>query len=169
MKKTSLLIVSLIVSAVFTSCSSFYNLAEQNTRLLPVASTAHTIPTVADLSVSSVKITHQVTVNNNFSLKELSNFGDSPQIVYYEKLAANEAAQKYDADVIVAPSYVITTSDDHKSLIITVSGYPATYTNFRPATPVDMEMIKNETESNMIVPCTSSQITDPNWRQKYTR
>ena len=152
-----------------TSCSSEYSLSENNTRLLPVTSTAHTIPTVADLVVSSEKISHKVTVKNRFSLKDLSNYGESPKMVYLQNLAATQAAQKYDADVLVAPSYSITTSDDLRTITITVTGYPATYANFRSATPADMEMIKNDPEKTMVVPCTSSSITDPSWSESYTQ
>lgn len=151
------------------SCSSEFILTENNTRMLPVSSTAHTIPTVADLRVSTSKISHQVTVKNRYSLKDISNYGDSPKMVYLQKLAITQAAQKYDADVIVAPSYSISTSDDLKSITVTVTGYPATYTNFRPATPADMEMIANDPERSMIVPCAASSITDPSWSESYTR
>ncbi|KWW30057.1 MAG: Uncharacterized protein AUK63_1103 [bacterium P3] len=162
--------ISVVTAGLWAaSCSSSFNLTENNTRLLPVSSTAHTTPTVADLRVSSAKISHQVTVKNRFSLKDLSNYGDSPKMVYLQKLAATQAAQKYDADVIVAPSYSITTSDDFRTITVTVTGYPATYANFRPATPADMEMIAKDPERSMIVPCTSSSITDPSWSESYTR
>lgn len=169
MKKTlfALSVISLGLMAV--SCSSTFNLSESNTRLLPVSSTAHTLPTIADLKVSSAKISHQVTVKNQFSLKEISSYGDSPKMVYLQKLAATQAAQKYDADVLIAPSYSITTSDDLKTVTVTVTGYPATYTNFRTATAEDMMMIKNDPNGSMVVPCTSSSITDPSWNESYTR
>ena len=169
MKKCLFYVAALIAGVVLSSCSSSYGLVEKSTRLLPVNSSAHTIPTIADLQVSSMKISHQVNVKNTFSLKELSNFGESPKMVHLEKLAATEAAQKYEADVIVAPSYTIATSSDFKTLTITVTGYPANYTNFRSATAADMEIIKSNPDGSMVVPCTSSSITDPSWSQQYTR
>ena len=90
-------------------------------------------------------------------------------MVYLQKLAVTQAAQKYDADIIVAPSYSITTSDDLKTVTVTVTGYPATYTNFRSATATDMEIISKNPENSMVVPCTSSTITEPTWNEKNTR
>lgn len=169
MKKLLFLIATATIGLFSTSCSSEYGITENNTRLMPVTSTAHTMPTVAELRVSSSKISHQVTVTNRFSLKDISNYGDSPKMVYLQKLALNQAAQKYDADVIVAPSYSITTSDDLKTITITVTGYPANYYNFHTATTEEMNIISNDPEHSMVVPCTSSSITDPSWSESYTR
>ena len=169
MKKLFVVGVASLMGLFASSCGSTFSLTETSTRLLPVNSTAYTLPTVADLRVSSAKISHQVTVANHFSLKELSNTGDSPKMVYLQKLAVTQAAQKYDADIIVAPSYSITTSDDLKTVTVTVTGYPATYTNFRSATATDMEIISKNPENSMVVPCTSSTITEPTWNEKNTR
>ena len=152
------------------SCSSqYYGITENNTRLMPVTSTAHTMPTVAELRVSSAKISHQVTVANKYTLNDIANFGESPKMVYLQKLALTQAAQKYDADVIVAPSYSIITSDDMKSITVTITGYPASYVNFHTATAAEMDIINKDPEHSMIVPCTSSSISDPNWNENHTR
>ena len=158
------------VGLLSVSCSSQYSgITENNTRLMPVTSTAHTMPTVAELRVSSAKISHQVTVANKYSFRDIADFGDSPKMVYLQKLALTQAAQKYDADIIVAPSYSITTSDDMKSITVTVTGYPANYVNFHTATAAEMDIINKDPEHSMVVPCTSSSITDPSWNESYTR
>lgn len=169
MKRILYIIAVAAIGILSVSCSSEYGITENNTRLMPVNSTAHTLPTVAELRVSSSKISHQLSVKNTYSLKDIYNFGDSPKMVYLQKLALNQAAQKYDADVIVAPSYSITTSDDQKTITVTVTGYPANYYNFHTATTEEMNIISNDPEHSMVVPCTSSSITDPSWSESYTR
>lgn len=169
MKKLLFIGMAACIGWMLSSCGSQRILSENNTRLLPVSSTAYTIPTVADLRVSSSKISHQVTVANRFSSKELSEESDSPILLHLQKMAITQAAMKYDADLIVAPSYSISTADDQKTITVTVTGYPANYTNFRPATAADMEIIGKNPETNMVVPCTSTAITEPTWNEKHTR
>lgn len=169
MRKLFFAIAAVAFGMISVSCSSEFSITENNTRMMPVNSTAHTMPTVAELRVSSSKISHQVTVKNRYSLKEISNYGDSPKMVYLQKLALTQAAQKYDADVIVAPSYSITTSEDLKNITVTVTGYPANYINFHSATAEEMDIISKDPANSMVVPCTSSSITDPSWSESYTR
>ena len=58
-----------------------------------------------------------------------------------EVVVAN-AAKANNADVIVAPTINITT-DVNKNLVIVVTGYPATYKNFRNVTDADKWIIDN--------------------------
>ena len=169
MNKLFLALAVAFVGLMSVSCSSEVGLTENGTRLMPVTSTAHTMPTVAELRVSSSKISHQLNVKNHYTLKDISDFGDSPKMVYLKKLAVSQAAQKYDADLIVAPSYSITTSEDLKTITVTVTGYPANYVNFHTATAAEMDIISKDPEHSMVVPCTSSSITDPNWNETYIR
>lgn len=54
----------------------------------------------------------------------------------YKKTALLNAAKKYGADVIVAATIEVETTDSG-NLKITVMGFPARYTNFRKATEKD--------------------------------
>lgn len=64
------------------------------------------------------------------------------EILNDEKRALFRACQEADADAIIEPlfdSYVY--EKDTKMLIIELSGYPVKYTNFRPATKAEIDMI----------------------------
>lgn len=59
-----------------------------------------------------------------------------------QKRAMYRACQEADADAIIEPlfdSYVY--EKDQKVLVVELSGYPVRYTNFRPATKTEIEMI----------------------------
>ena len=166
--KKNILFFSVAVVLFLASCSSSYNLAENNTKLLSVGSSAYTLPTVAELNVSATKISFQMTYQNNLSLKDISKFSDSPKVQYMIKLTMNKAAEKYEADVIVAPNYTIATSEDFKNVTITVTGYPATYTNFHTATATEMNLIKGG-EGSTVIPCSAASINDRGWNEFYAR
>lgn len=71
-----------------------------------------------------------------------------------EKRALFRACQEADADAIIEPlfdSYVY--EKDTKLLIIELSGYPVKYTNFRPATKSEIEMI------GVVYPTTSTSVS----------
>lgn len=169
MKKNILIIASVVAAFFVTSCTQTYNLTEDNTHLLNVASSAYTLPTVAELQVTPTKISFQMTYNNNLSLKDISAFSESPKVQYMVKLTLNKAAAKYDADIIVAPNYSIATSEDYRKVTVTITGYPATYTNFRTATAADMEIIKGGNSGSEVVPCSASSINDRSWNEFYAR
>ena len=160
-----------VIAFFVTSCSNTYNLTDNNTHLLTVASSAQTMPVVADLQVSNSKITFDMTFKNNLALRDISEFSASPKVQYMIKLTLNKAAEKYDADIIVAPNYNITTSEDFRSVTVSVTGYPATYANFRTATAEDVEIIKNAgtNEATAIVPCSAASINDRSWSEFYAR
>ena len=170
MKKNILVLVAAIAALFATSCGTTYNITDNNTHLLSVASSAYTLPTVAELQVTATKISFQMTYKNNLSLKDIADFSASPKVQYMIKLTLNKAAEKYDADLIVAPNYSIATSEDYKNVTVSITGYPATYTNFRTATSADMEMIKNGTQKGTaVVPCSASSINDREWNEFYAR
>ncbi len=60
-----------------------------------------------------------------------------------EKRAMYRACQEADADAIIEPlfdSYVY--DKDTKTLVVELSGYPVKYTNFRPASKDEIQMIQ---------------------------
>ncbi|MBQ4376734.1 MAG: hypothetical protein II793_03465 [Bacteroidales bacterium] len=168
MKKSILVLAIAAVAVMFASCGTTYNLTDNNTHLLTVASSAYTLPTVAELQVTPTKISFQMTYKNNLSLKDISEFSASPKVQYMIKLTLNKAAEKYDADLIVAPNYSIATSEDFKNVTVSITGYPANYANFRTATASDMEMIKNG-GGTTVVPCSASSINDREYNEFYAR
>ena len=58
-----------------------------------------------------------------------------------KKIALSKAAKIYDADLLVGTIIDVITNDAGL-LEITVSGYPAKYTNFRNATKTDIENVQ---------------------------
>ena len=107
----------------------------------PVA-TAHTTPIVADLSVSPNRITHKETFGNAITESDIKNPELSAEIRYLKSYTLTRAAKTNNADLILVPVYEVKTSDDMKTITVEVTGYPASYSNFRKATTADLDLIK---------------------------
>ncbi len=107
----------------------------------PVA-TAHTTPIVADLSVTQTRITHKETFGNNLTAADLTNPNRSAEINYLKDYTLTRAAKLNNADIIIAPTYDIKTSQDMNTITVEITGYPASYTNFRKATVTDLDLIQ---------------------------
>lgn len=75
-------------------------------------------PTIADLNVSTVKVTGTAS-------------GSSYQSGNVRSVAVANALDKVNADILIEPQYEAVTSNGQ--VTITVTGYPATYKNFRKA------------------------------------
>ena len=58
----------------------------------------------------------------------------------FKKVALSRAARKYEADVIVGATVDVVTNSLGR-IEITISGYPARYTNFRNATAQDVSLV----------------------------
>lgn len=115
---------------------------ESSTRNLEPDHYMMTAPLIADVVVSPQKITYTekeaykifpVTAGNAQQLKEMM-----PDL---KKIALSRAAKIYDADLLVGTIIDVITNDEGL-LEITVSGYPAKYTNFRNATQADIENVQ---------------------------
>jgi uncharacterized protein YceK len=87
------------------------------------------IPVLANLDVSSTKVTGQATERGNYNLQIL------------KVKAVNNAITASNADVLVEPRFTI--DADTRSATVSVIGYPATYKNFRNVTENDSLLIKN--------------------------
>lgn len=95
-------------------------------------------PLIADLEVSSTKITYT----------EKAAFLDFPvtttmikEIPEFKKIALSRAARSCNADVMVGTTIDVITNAQGL-LEITVTGYPAHYRQFRNATLEDIDLIK---------------------------
>lgn len=72
------------------------------------------------------------------SIEQTFNF----ELWNYQNRALYRACQESDADAIIEPlfnSYVY--EKDTKTLVVELSGYPVRYTNFRPASKTEVDMI----------------------------
>ena len=116
---------------------------ESSTRTLEPDHYMMTAPLIADVIVSSNKITYTekeaykifpVTAGNVEQIKAMM-----PEL---KKIALSKAAKMYDADLLVG-TIVDVITNDAGLLEITVSGYPAKYSNFRNATREDIENVQD--------------------------
>ena len=99
-------------------------------------------PVVADLQVVETKVTATVSVN----------YGT---VAAVKQLDIEKAIAQSNADVLVEPTFKAMVEDD--TVTVTVKGFPANYTNFRPIEPDDVELI----EAGLAHPVTTnlSQVT----------
>ena len=159
MKKIYLLLTCL--SVLLFSCSTeeyLYKYNESTARYLQPSLSGYIIPMTADLNVSPTRISHSeifdneltaddfkssnnsVRLTNEIELTMLTN-NDSPSIQYMKNYTIGQAVKKYGADIIVAPMIEITTSADYTKITVTITGYPASYTNFRKMTESDAKLL----------------------------
>ena len=118
-----------------------YAYQESSARLLDPDAVMMLSPIIADLNVSNERVTYVETEAFAHIYVTKAIISD---IVEYKKLAVARAAQYYKADVMVGCNVDVVTRN--KRLVITVSGYPAWYKNFRNATADDVDLVKNAQE-----------------------
>lgn len=94
-------------------------------------------PLVADLQVISGRITY--TEKEAFASYKVT-LAIEKSIPAFKQIALSRAAKAHNVDVIVGSVIDVITNQDG-FLEITVSGYPARYTNFRNATREDLELV----------------------------
>ncbi len=120
----------------------------------PSRSKMYIYPNVADLEVSSTKITYSQTFSTKLEMtpsqfrRFSENFnahiinGTEPDVVkrWKSQVVAN-ASLKYQADEIVSPIFVITPNADKTEVEVKVTGYIGKYKNFRKATEKDINFL----------------------------
>lgn len=92
-------------------------------------------PIIADLEMIG---TEKVSYKETFKVSMDKNSMNKIQI--YKDIALAHAEKEYKADVMVAAHFDVHATDSEIEVIVT--GYPAYYKNFRPATKKDRWMIK---------------------------
>lgn len=88
--------------------------------------------TVADMKVSGDKAEKTV----NWAWNPLTTFSLAEQ----KKSATAELLRDSEADVLVEPQYIVSRRGIFRGGSVTVSGYPATYSNFRNMTKEELEL-----------------------------
>lgn len=99
--------------------------------------------TVADMKVAAKK--DSVTVD--WKWNPLSTISLSAQ----KETATHTLLGKSDADVLVEPEYIVKRRGLFRGGSVTVTGYPATYSNFRAMTAEDAEKIATINGNNVVV------------------
>lgn len=110
---------------------------ESSARYMEPFQTVAAMPVVADLKVTEGRIAYtEKDLLKNYSVTE-----DLIKIIPgLKSVALCRAAKAHNADVILCPSVDVITTAEGK-LEITITGYPAVYSNFRNATGNDIETL----------------------------
>ncbi len=139
-KQTFLLFVAMLFSVTWTFGQQRIektDYQESSARNLEPEQSVMIAPMIADMEVISGKIYYTET-------EAFSNYPVTPAIVQlvpeFKKVALSRAARAYKADVIIGATVDVITNAAGR-LEITISGYPACYTNFRNATLEDISLV----------------------------
>ncbi len=148
MKKLFLVAVAaLMLMGCATSENIMYQ--ESSGRNIEPTQNAVIVPMVADLEmVTTEKIEYVETFEVDVTQQVISS------IDAYKRVALVNATKKYKADTMVAALINVNTRSDGKALIITVTGFPATYKNWRGMKQEDAWLLdshNNQHQSTQIV------------------
>ena len=136
---------------------------EAITHSVDVVTSAHITPIVADLNVQQTRITHKEVFANNIRQIDVEHpRSEGSEISYIKNYTLTRAAKKYNADVIVAPTFEVSTSEDNKTVTVEVTGYPASYSNFRKATNADLDLIEHGYTTSRLTPSTKKSTSTRN-------
>lgn len=117
-----------------------YDYNESTARNLEPEHIMLTSPVIADLEVSPTRITHiEREAFKDIELDEVTT--SESYIENFKKIALSKAAKAHDADLLVGSMIDVQTIDER--LVITITGFPAKYVNFRKATIQDANLIRS--------------------------
>ena len=144
LKKLLLVIASAIASVTIASAQKIDRIEtsvdymESSARYLEPSQNIMTTPMIADLQVigASVSYTEAEAFENYEVTEALISL-----IPGFKSIALSRAARAHKADVIIGAMVDVITNEQGR-LEITITGYPARYTNFRNATNDDIELVK---------------------------
>lgn len=145
-------------AAALCSCGT-YTYRESTSRFVEPSRAGFITPVVADMDVREEKISNEVEITVTLKAREINAIMaadmrgvESPLVLGWKKYALAQTLKKYNADDIVSPNYEIAPSATQRGvLIVTVTGHPAVYKNYRKATKEDIELIKPFVERNDVI------------------
>ena len=148
MKKVKLTLAAM-AAVILTSCGT-YTYQESTARFVEPSRAGFITPVVADMEVQEQKITNEVEIYVVLKRREINAIMaaemrgiEAPQVLSWKKYALAETLKKFKADDIVSPNFEIAPSKMKKDiLVVTVSGHPAMYKNYRKATQADVDLMK---------------------------
>ncbi len=128
MKKTNTpnLMMAVGIIAITTSCSTPTNISTAKTA--NINANVVSTPVIADLDVKDKKVVGTASYDREMPVD------------YVKDMAVATALKTVSADVLVEPNFDIQKLGMRTS--VTVSGYPATYKNFRSAKAADSTLLK---------------------------
>ena len=139
MKKNCLLVTIVTLAALLSSCAT-YTYQESTARYVEPSRAGFITPVTADMEISDKKIVNSVVIPVVLKKKEIAaitraemqGLDDAPMVLQWKKYALAQTLKKYNADDMVSPTFEITPSPTQEgAIIVTVSGHPATYKNYR--------------------------------------
>ena len=143
MKMKRLVLLSIIV---FTAVQVTYaqtleskiDYKESSARTLEPNNYIFAAPLIADIQIVGERITHtEISAFSEYVVDE----NILTYISEFKKVALGRALQKYNADALVGTLFnVVTNESGH--IEISVSGYPAKYTNFRNITNPEFALLR---------------------------
>ena len=122
---------------------TFTDYSESTSRILDAESNLLVMPVVANLDVEKKKFVHverEAFVDIKVTNASIAN------IDKYKRTALGRATKACGADILISPNIEVVTEDGR--FVITVTGYPAKYKDFRNATAKDIELVKGANEAN---------------------
>jgi hypothetical protein len=123
--KNQFLFLALIVLSGLTSCSSFKSSTTKSMGIYGAGIIQK--PVLVDLDVKGTRVTGMANGLTNKNLEMV------------KQDAVADALKKADADILVEPKFETAIRNGHIS--VTVTGFPATYKNFRSITAEDVELL----------------------------
>lgn len=129
----------LFLSLLLASCGT---LKKYDSKAVSIDCSVVQCPTMAELNVQENSISGSVEWKDKWFRRSI------PLSIHKGNLIA-ELMQQAKADVLVEPRFTFEQDQaGRNSRKLTVTGYPATFRNFRPATPADVELLKSANSSS---------------------
>lgn len=126
LKKMSRVLTLLFLAAAISSCAVVKTHTTKTSEIY--SSGVIQKPVVVDLDVKDTKVTGTATASSSTLITAAKN-----DAVY-------EALKSSNADILIEPKFETVTAKG--TTTVTVTGYPATYKNFRPITEKDTTFLK---------------------------
>lgn len=139
-----MLVFCTIITLMLCSCSTIQTISYSETRSIEPKLSMYTVPLVADLQVNETRITYAEKVTADITKLKTSQIDEIKLTVLFN------AIKHYDADVIVAPIICVKSKGTYE-LLVTVTGFPATYKNIRNASKEDSWFVQVEPSPNPTV------------------
>jgi hypothetical protein len=136
-KMKNVMMVAILCSIMVLSSCTVFRAAQVKSR--EISGLVTHIPVTADLDVQSTKV--QGVYSDRVKKISLDEHVEG-----VKKMALHNALEKAGADVLIEPMYSIDVVSGARWATVTVrvTGYPATYKNFRSATLKDKELLEIE-------------------------
>jgi hypothetical protein len=146
--KKGILFILMVVGCLSVNAQKIVKIDQtvSQTRKADVATPVYVKPLIAELKIDDSKgrVTDNWVFNADYTmyLNPKTNALDPEIFEELRKLALFKSTEKYQCDVIVAPTYNVNVTE--AKAVVTVIGYPANLTNWKVSTVDDYEWLRYE-------------------------